>query len=445
MISPPFIMALAAILLLGNRGMITLVLRDAFGIRWSIYGLPGLVLTQTLAYFPIAFMALEGVLRAIDRSTEEAALDLGASRLRTFVRVTLPLAAPGIGAAVLLLFVLSLGDFGNPIVIGGRYQVLTVQAYLAITGRYNMQLGSTLAILLLMPTALVFFIQRYWLGRRSRVSVSGRPPPSTAHATGPLLRWGMFALLCLLSGIILLFYGMVVYGAFTNLWGVNHALTLDNFRYVFSVGRRYFLNTVQLAAIATPIGGTLGILIAFLVTRKRFPGRNALDFLSMLNIAVPGVVVGIGYLLAFNAPPLRLTGTAAIILAVFVFQRMPVAIRDGSAMLQQVDAAIDESASDLGAGFLRTFGRVVLPLVAPAMFSGMAYMFSTCVTSISAVVMVVSARWQLMTVALLNDVDNAELSRAAAWGVVIILVVLAAIFVLDVLLSRLLFRRGHRG
>jgi len=402
-------------------------------------------LTQTLAYFPVAFMALEGVLRAIDRSTEEAAFDLGASKLRTFVKVTLPLAAPGIGAALLLLFVISLGDFGNPIVIGGRFQVLTVQAYLAITGRYNMPLGATLAILLLVPTALVFIVQRYWLSRRSHVTVTGRPTPSTAHASGPLLRWVLFGVLCFLSGVILLFYGMVVYGAFTHLWGVNHALTMDNFRYVFSVGRRYFMNTVQLAAIATPIGGILGILIAFLVTRKRFPGRKTLDFLSMMNFAVPGIVVGIGYLLAFNAPPLRLTGTAAIILAVFVFQRMPVAIRDGAAMLQQVDAAIDESASDLGAGFMRTFGRIVLPLVAPAMFSGMAYMFATCVTSISAVVMVVSARWQLMTVALLNDVDNAQLSRAAAWGVVIIAVVLAAIFVLDVLVSRLLSRRGSHG
>lgn len=442
-ISPPFLLALSAILLLGENGLITRWLFSRFGLRWSIYGLPGLVLTETLAYFPLAFFTLEGVLAGIDPALEESAMDLGASKLRTFLRVTLPLATPGLAASFLLLFIRSLEDFGNPVVIQGRYPVLTVQAYLAITGMYNLSLGATLAILLLVPTVLAFFALQFWVSRRSYRTVTGRPSAAGLHTTEPHIKWPLFALLLFFSGIILLFYGMVFYGAFTKLWGVNHAFTLDNFRYVFSTGSSYLLNTLKLAGVATPLGGLLGIVIAYLVTRKEFPGRRLLDFLAILNFAVPGIIVGMGYVFAFNTPPLQLTGTALIIVLVFIFQRMPVAIRDGVAMLQQIDPVIDDASADLGAGFFQTFRRVVLPLVSPALVAGMAYMFSACVTSISAVIMVVSAKWQLVTVALLHEVDNADLSQAAAYGVVIILVVVGVIFIIDFTVRNLLGRWRH--
>jgi len=442
-ISPPFLLALSAILLLGENGLITRWLSSRFGIRWSIYGLPGLVLTETLAYFPLAFLTLEGVLSGIDPALEESVMDLGASKLQTFLRVTLPLATPGLAASFLLLFIRSLEDFGNPVVIQGRYPVLTVQAYLAITGMYNLPLGATLAIILLIPSVLAFILLQFWVGRRSFVTVTGRPSTAGLHTTEPYVKWPLFAGLVTISGAILLLYGMVFYGAFTELWGVNHSFTLDNFRYVFSTGASYLVNTLKLAGVATPLGGILGIIIAYLVTRKDFPGRRTLDFLAMLNFAVPGIIVGMGYVFAFNTPPIQLTGTAAIIVLVFIFQRMPVAIRDGVAMLQQIDPVIDDAASDLGAGFFRSFWRVTLPLVAPALMAGMAYMFSACVTSISAVIMVVSAKWQLVTVALLHEVDNADLSQAAAYGVVIVLVVLGTIFFMDFLVRRVLGRWRH--
>lgn len=442
-ISPPFLLALSAVLLLGENGLITRWLFTRFGLRWSVYGLPGLVLTETLAYFPLAFFTLEGVLMSVDPALEESAMDLGASKLRTFLRVTLPLTIPGLAASFLLLFIRSLEDFGNPVVIQGRYPVLTVQAYLAITGMYNLPLGATLAILLLVPTVLAFIILQLWVGRRSYITVTGRPSTAGLHTTEPYVKWPLFVIVLFLSGIIILFYGLVFYGAFTELWGVNHTFTLDNFRYVFSTGSSYLINTLKLAGVATPIGGLLGIVIAYLVTRKTFPGRRVLDFLAMLNFAVPGIIVGMGYVFAFNTPPLQLTGTAAIIVLIFIFQRMPVAIRDGVAMLQQIDPVIDDASADLGAGFWQTFRRVTLPLVSPALVAGMAYMFSACVTSISAVIMVVSAKWQLVTVALLHEVDNADLSQAAAYGVIIIVVVWGAILIMDVMVRWLLGRWRH--
>jgi len=436
-VSPPFLIALAAILLLGNHGVIT----DALRLNWDIYGLPGLVLTETLAYFPIAFMILEGVLSKIDPSIEEAALDMGASKLRTFFTVTLPLAIPGIASAMLLVFIRSLEDFGNPVVIQGRFRVLTVAAYHAVVGRFNMPLGATLAIFMLLPTLMIFVVQKYYVARKSYVTVTGKPSGIGLKSTEKHVKIPIFIAMCILSGIILLMYGVVLFGSFTRLWGFDNSLTLDNYRYVFQVGGQYVWDTLKIALTATPIGGLLSILIAYLVVRKRFVGRGAMEFISMLNFAVPGVVVGIGYILAFNTPPFQLTGTALIIVLVFVFRRMPVGIRDGIAQLQQIDPAIEEASSSLGAGFFRTFTRVTLPLVAPAFLSGLVYIFVRCMTAISAVVFVVSAGWQLLTVALLYEVDQANLAAAAAYGYVIIGIVLAAIVLMRFVVARL-FKGG---
>lgn len=436
-VSPPFLIALAAILLLGHHGVIT----DALRLNWDIYGLPGLVLTETLAYFPIAFMILEGVLSKIDPSIEEAALDMGASKLRTFLTVTLPLAIPGIASAMLLVFIRSLEDFGNPVVIQGNYQVLTVAAYHAVTGMYNMPLAATLAIFMLIPTLMIFVVQKYYVARRSYITVTGKPSGIGLKSTERRVKAPILAGMVFLSVGILLMYGVVLFGSFTKLWGVDNTLTVKNYLYVFKVGGQYVVDTLEIALIATPIGGILSMLIAYLVVRKRFVGRGAMEFVSMLNFAVPGVVVGIGYILAFNTPPIQITGTALIIILVFVFRRMPVGIRDGIAQLQQIDPAIEEASSSLGAGFFRTFTRVTLPLVAPAFLSGLVYMFVRCMTAISAVVFVVSAGWQLLTVALLYEVDQANLAAAAAYGYVIIGIVFVAILLMRFVVERL-FRRG---
>ena len=436
-VSPPFLIALAVILLLGNHGVIT----DALNLNWDIYGLPGLVLTETLAYFPIAFMILEGVLSKIDPSIEEAALDMGASKLRTFLTVTLPLAVPGIASAGLLVFIRSLEDFGNPIIIQGRFRVLTVAAYHAVVGRYNLPLGATLAIFMLIPTLMIFVVQKYYVARRSYVTVTGKPSGVGLKSTEKAVKIPVFIAMCTLAGIILLVYGVVLVGSFTKLWGYDNTFTIANYVYVFKAGGQYVWNTLKIALVATPIGGLLSILIAYLVTRKRFVGRGAMEFVAMLNFAVPGVVVGIAYILAFNTPPFQLTGTVFIIMLVFIFRRMPVGIRDGIAQLQQTDPAIEEASSSLGAGFFRTFIRVTLPLVAPAFLSGMVYMFVRCMTAISAVIFVVSAGVQLLTVALLYEVDQANLAAAAAYGYVIIAIVLTAIVLMRFVVSKL-FKGG---
>jgi len=437
-ISPPFIMALAAIMLFGHNGLITSFMKNSFGISWNIYGLPGLILTETLAFFPMTFLTLEGVLEGIDPSLEEAAMDLGASGLYTFLRVTLPLASPGIAAALLLAFIRSLEDFANPIVIQGRFPVLTTQAYLAITGMYNVPLGTTLSVILLIPTLLAFLLQRYWLSRKSFITITGKASAARFIPVSPKVKWGLAGLVLCFSLLILSFYGLVFLGAFTKLWGIDNSFTLSNYRYVFSTGVRYLINSLKLAVIATGIGGFLGIAIAYAVTKKGITGRGLIDFLSMLNFAVPGIVIGIGYILAFNTYPIKLTGTASIVILVLVSQRMPVVVRDGAAILQQLDPAIDEAAADLGASFLQSFGRVILPLVSPALIAGMVYMFAACMTSVSAVAMVAPSKWYPVTLAMLSQIDLGALSIAAAYGTTIIVVVLGVILTFDTALRKIL-------
>ena len=439
-ISPPFIVALAAILLFGRAGSLTPILRRIIG-EYSIYGLGGLVLVETIAYGPIAFLVLYGVLQAIDPALEEAAMDLGASRARVFTTVTLPLAIPGIASAWLLVFIESMADFGNPMVLSGNFRVLSVQAFLQITGMYDLSRGSTLAILLLIPTVTAFFLQKYWVARKSYVTITGQPTAATIKRLEWYIKLPTYAGCFLFTGIVFLFYGMVIWGSFQKLWGVDSTLTFHNYIEMFEVGKDYIIDSLSLSTLATPITGILGMFIAFLVIRKKFMGRGVMEFVSMLTFAVPGTVVGIGYILAFNQSsalfPFVLTGTAWIITTLLIFRNMPVGIRSGIAALQQIDPSIEEASADLGADSNRTFRKITLPMIAPAFFSGLAFSFVKAMTAISAIIFVVSGKWNLITVAILGFVDNSQYAQAAAMSLLLIFIVLIALSVIQLLVGRI--------
>jgi len=438
-ISPPFVVALAAILLFGRAGSLTPILKKIIG-EYSIYGLGGLVLVETIAYGPIAFLVLFGVLQAVDPSLEEAAMDLGASRVRVFFAVTLPLAVPGIASAWLLVFIESMADFGNPMVISGNFRVLSVQAFLQITGMYDLSRGSTLAILLLAPTVTAFFIQKYWVSRKSYVTVTGKPTGATIKGLEWYIKLPAYTTCLFFTGVIFLFYGMVFYGSFQTLWGVDSTLTIKNYVEMFQVGKDYIIDSLVISTLATPITGILGMFIAFLVIRKKFIGRGLMESVSMLTFAVPGTVVGIGYILAFNQRsvmfPFILTGTAWIIVTLLIFRNMPVGIRSGIAALQQIDPSIEEAATDLGADSNKTFLKITLPMIAPAFFSGLAFSFVKAMTAISAIIFVVSGRWNLITVAVLGFVDNSQYAQAAAMSLLLIAIVLVALGIIQIIVSR---------
>ena len=445
-ISPPFVIALSAILLFGRNGIITrkLLLEglgiDLYAAGFDIYGLTGLVIVETLAYFPTAYLVLVGVLSSIDPALEEAASNLGASRWKVFRTVTVPLSLPGIVNAMLLLFIESMADFGNPLILAGRFNVLSVQAYLQITGNDNLPGGATLAMALLLPSLAVYFLQHHLLRQRSFVSLTGRASGTEEQTTDKRVKYPLMALCWGTVGCVLVFYGLVVVGSFTKLWGVDYSPTLNNYVEAFRLGADYIVDSLLLAAIATPLTGLLGMVIAFLVKRKQFVGRRLIDVTSMLSFAVPGTVVGIGYILAFNQTPLMLRGTAVIIVLLFIFRNMPVGIRAAAASLDQIDSSLEEASTNLGAGSLTTFRRILLPLIAPAFFAGLAYSFVRCMTAISAVIFVVSGQWNLITVAILGFVENSDFSQAAALSIILIMFVMAALGLIQLGLT-LLFRR----
>lgn len=428
-VSPPFVGAVAILLLFGSNGLITTQLLGLYD--FQIYGLKGLLFAQVMTFFPIAYLTLRGVLESIGSSLEDAAFDLGASRREVFTKVTLPLAAPGMASALLVLFIESLADFGNPLVLAGsQFPTLAVQAYLQITGMFDLAGGAALAVALLFPSLIAFVLQKYWLGKKRYVTVTGKPARNRSMAVSPAMKWTLFAFCIAVSGLVLLFYGVIAVGAFSRLWGVDHSFSLRNFEYVFNVGLEAVKDTLIVAVTSTPISGVLGMVLAFLIVRQRFVGRRALEFTSMLNYALPGTLVGIGYLLSFHQPPLALTGTLAILVLNFVFRYVPVGMQGGIASLQQIDPAIEEAAIDLGATTARTFGTVTLPLIAPAFFSGLIFAFIRAMTAISSAIFLVSADWQLMTVQILSQVGSGRLGVAAAFSVILIGVIVIAMFVI---------------
>ncbi|WP_438350335.1 ABC transporter permease [Paenibacillus sp. FA6] len=432
-ISPPFVIALSAMLLLGKQGLIT---KNLLGLdNANIYGLHGLVLVQTLSFFPIAFLTLSGLLRSISPSLEEASQNMGANKLKTFLTVTLPLSVPGIANAFLLVFVQSLADFGNPMTIGGNYSTVAREIYLQAVGSYNMQSGAALAMVLLTVTLIVYVLQKFWVGKKSYVTVTGKPTGQRRLINSGPTKTMLFAFCMIMSVIVMAFYALVPIGSFIKLWGINNSFTLDHYKYVFSIGQKAMKDTLMLALIATPISGLLGIIIAFLIVRKKFLGKKALEIISMLSIAVPGTVIGIGYILSFNKAPLALTGTAIIIIAAFVVRAMPVGIRSGIAALQQIDPSIEEAATNLGAKQTKVFTSVVIPLIKSALFSGLVNSFVKSMTAMSAVIFLISAKFNLITASILAQVEAGRIGVASAYCTILIIIMIIAMIVLNLLVK----------
>ncbi|MDT8858942.1 iron ABC transporter permease [Alkalihalobacillus sp. MEB130] len=434
-ISPPFVIALSMILLFGRNGAIS---NGIFGLTNSnIYGLSSLVFIQTLAFFPIAYLSLRGVLESIDPALEDAALNMGASRWKVFRTITFPLALPGIFSSLLLVFIKSIEDFGNPMIIAGEYETLAVQAYLQITGMYNLNTGAFLALALLLPSLTAFLVQKYWISKKSYVTVTGKPSQASIKIHEKYIVYPLFGLCILATGTILLFYGSVAFGSFVKVWGVDHTLTLDNFRYVLTLGFNSIKNSLILATVSTPITAILGMVIAYLIIRKQFIGKKVLEVSTMLSFAVPGTVIGIGYILAFNQSPFLLTGTAAILIIAFTVRNITVGIEAGTNSLRQVDPSIEEASTNLGANGFQTFFKISLPLMRSALFSGLVYSFVKSMTQISAVIFLVSVHWNLMTVSILSQIESSRMGAAAAYVMILIFIILTAIGILQLFVNKL--------
>lgn len=426
-ITPPFVLGLAMIYMFGRRGFVTYQL---LGISTNaFFGPLGVAVAQILAYAPIAYLVLQGVVQSMDAALEEAAETLGASRGYVLRTVVWPLARPGIANAFLLVAIESLADFGNPIIVGGGKPFLATEVFFAIIGRFNPNEAAVYGVVLLGMTLSIFLIQRYWLGRRSYVTVTGKPSGGRVQPLPPGLDYAVSGVFLIWVILIVALYGSVFVGSLTKLWGFDYTFTLEHLRNLSPTGWKVFWTSTKLSAYAAIPSTLLGFLIGYLVTRVEFPSRSALEFSSMLSFAVPGTVMGIGYILAFNQGALLLTGTELIIILAFVFRNMPVGIRSGVAAIHQIDRSLEEASTMLRATSPVTLRRIVMPLVRGALLSGLVFAFVRGMTAVSQVIFLITPQVSLATTQILTYVEYGSQGRGAALAslltVFMILVILA--------------------
>jgi iron(III) transport system permease protein len=460
-ITPPFVIGLAIILLFGLSGVVTQSFAAIFDLqptRW-VYGLPGLLIAQTLAFTPIAFLVMIGVVEGVSPSMEEAAQTLRAGRWQTFVTVSLPLMRPGLANAFLLGFIESMADFGNPLVLGGNFDVLSTEIFFAIVGaQYDQAQAAILAIVLLFFTLGAFYAQRFWLGKKSYTTISGKGDAGVHPQLPATFRKVVYAIAGFWTLFTLLIYVTIFYGSFVKLWGVDFSLTFDHYVKSFAVGWNEFglhwrgaawssfWTTMEIALISAPLTAAIGLLTAYLLVRQNFAGKEAFEFGTMLSFAIPGTVIGVSYVIAFNVPPIELTGTGLILVLSFIFRNMPVGVRAGVASMSQIDRSLDESSLTLGANSWQTFRKVVLPLLRPAILAALVYSFVRAMTAISAIIFLVSAQYDMSTSYIVGRVENNEYGIAIAYSTVLIAVMLAVIGLMQLLVgSSNIGRRGMHG
>ncbi|MEO8311144.1 MAG: iron ABC transporter permease [Caldimonas sp.] len=449
-ITPPFVLGLGLILLFGRAGIVNQGLEAAFGItpsRW-FYGWFGIWLAQLFAFTPIAFMIVRGVVAGIAPSLEEAAQTLRADRRKTFFTITLPLLKPGLANAFLVGFIESIADFGNPVVVGGQFSVLSTEVFFAIVGaQYDEGRAASLALVLSAFALLVFWGQRRLLGTTAFTTVTGKGENGLPMPLPDGLRRAALAVVVPWLAFTLVVYLFAFAGGFVQTWGRDYTPTLRHFVTAFDVQRgnadvgaawvfagtawNSLFTTLKLSAIAAPLCAALGLVIAWLLARTTFRGRDAFEFGALLAFAIPGTVLGVSYILAFNVPPFELTGSGLIIVLCFVFRNLPVGVRAGSAAFRQIDRSLDEASTMLRARTATTLRRVVAPLLRPALVAALIYSFVRSMTTVSAVVFLVTAETELATTYIIGRVGNGDYGVALAYCTVLIALMSLAVALIN--------------
>ncbi len=437
-VTPPFVVGLGVTLMLGRSGYVTSFLVEYLGFssNW-LYGFTGIVIAHTLALTPMSFMILEGALKSIHPSVEEAAYTLRSNRYQAFSYIIFPLLKPALANSFLVVVIQSLADFSTPLVLGGSFDVIATQIYFYIAGsQLDYASASTLGTILLVFSLAIFVIQYLWIGNRSYVTVSGKSYRGEVQDLPGGLKTLIVFMLAFWVVFNVVLYGSIFYGSFTVNWGVDYTLTLKNYQLLFGQGFSdgawpSLIQTVIFAASAAPITALFGLLIAYITVRREFKGKKTLEFLTLLCFAVPGTVAGVSYIIAFNSSPIYLTGTAVIIVLSMVMRNMPVGMRAAIAGLGQLDKSLDEASLSLKGSSFKTIWYIVFPLLKPALLSALVTSFVRAMTTVSAIIFLVTADTRVATSYILNRVEDGEYGIAIAYGSILIVVMMAIILFFD--------------
>ncbi len=440
-VSPPFVLSLSMIMLFGKAGIITRFLLKIYDN--SVYGYWGIVIVQTLTFFPVCYMMLKGLLKNIDPALEEAARDMGASRSQVFTSVTLPLILPGLGNAFLVTFIESIADFANPMIIGGSYDTLATTIYLQITGAYDKEGAAAMAVVLLTITLGMYLVQKYVLEKKTAATLTGKASRARMRIED---RSVTIPLTVLCSGIalfVILMYVCVPFGALFNTWGYDFTLTTKWFVRVFEKykGFKAFTDSFLLSLASAPITALLSMIISYLVVKRKFAAKGFVEFVSMLAMAVPGTVLGIGYIRGFvngvfgTGLLANIYGSATILIIVFVVRSLPTGTRSGISALRQIDKSIEESAYDMGADSFTVFMTVTLPLIKDSFLSGLVTAFVRSITAISAIILLVTPQFLLITVQINEFAEKGSYGIACAFASILIAITYGSVLLMNLFIK----------
>ena len=436
-VSPPFVLSLSIIMLFGKSGIITRYLLGIYDN--SVYGFWGIFVVQTLTFFPVCYMMLKGMLNNIDPSLEEAARDMGASRWKVFTSVTMPLILPGLGNAFLVTFIESIADFANPMIIGGSYDTLATTIYLQITGAYDKQGAAAMAVVLLCITLLMFVVQKYVLEAKSTATLSGKASRQRMLITDRSVRLPLTVACSLLAVFVIVMYLCVPFGALFKTWGYDFSLTTKWFQQVFAKyhGFQAFRDSFVLSLVAAPITAILSMIISYLVVKRNFKSKGFIEAVSMLAMAVPGTVLGVGYIRGFSGGIFHtgilqgIYGSAAVLIIVFIVRSLPTGTRSGISALRQIDKSIEESAYDMGADSFTVFRTVTLPLIKDSFFSGLVTAFVRSITAISAIILLVTPQFLLITVQINEFAEKGNYGIACAFATILIAITYGSVLLMN--------------
>lgn len=438
LMSPPFIGAYSWIMLFGRSGFVTKILENINITMPPIYGKLGIILVFTFKLFPYVYLYVSGAMGSIDKSLEEAAENLGSSKLRRLMTITLPVVMPSIAAGAVMVFMSSLADFGTPMLIGEGYKVLPVlvyEEYMSEMGG-NANLASALSVVIVICSTIVLLAQKYFVSRKNYVMTSLRPPEVVKLRGGK--RVLISALVYLIALISILPQLVVVITSFIKTNGpifVN-GFSLDSYKNILTRLSTNISNTFIFASIAIVVILVFGMFISYLTVKQKGKVSQFLDLLIMFPYVIPGAVLGISLLVAFNKQPLLLTGTPFIIVIAYVVRKIPYTVRSGSAIMQQIDPSIEEASINLGVSPMKTFFKVTARLMAPGVLSGAILSWITCINELSSSIMLYTGKTSTISVAIYTEVVRNSFGTAAA---------LASILTLATVLSLALFSWISKG
>lgn len=424
MVSPPFVSSLAYIQLYGRRGWITYRL---LGLSWNPYNCWGVIWMQSISFVPTNALFLSGILTKMDSASIRAARDLGAGPKNILADVILPLIKPGILVTLLLTFVRAIADFGTPTIIGGRFNTLASDIYMQLIGYSNPGKAAAMNVILLIPTLIAFLAYRVMLEKSDKLT-AGRGRQETVDLK--LWKCGIFGNLSLILSalffvMMVLQYGCIFASGFMRITKGVYSFSLEYVQQLFRYDSATIVRSVVYALIVSFVGTFFSMLFAYYTGRRNVPGRRFFDFLVMMPYMIPGTCFGIGYILAFNSEPLKLTGTALIVMACMLFKQLPTTTKLCSAALTQVPRNLELSARDLGGGRLAVLRDVILPGMKSAFFSCFTHNFSSSMTTAGAIIFLINPGRKLLVFNLFDKVYLGEYPMASLIATLIIVIVLA--------------------